>query len=768
MLCVLLKMNRLTFLFFLLFGITTSAFPQKVALVLSGGGAKAFAHIGVLRALEENDIPIDYVVGNSIGSVIGALYASGYSPEEIEKLLNKPELYNFKRGEEKNDHYTFQNNDKNASIVRIPFSVKKGFQIRLPYNAYDIQQIDYLLIEHLASAAAAAGYDFDSLMIPFRCVAADIDSSRLVVLKKGDLAKSVRVSMTFPFLIKPVKLDNKLLFDGGMYDNFPVTTAEEEFSPDFIIGSKAVENYLSPDENDVISQLTNMLMKKADFSIDSTRGLLIEVLSGKENIFNFQDIEMYIDSGYSAALRMIPILKKRIHRQQTVAEAKAKRAAFNQRKPELLIGKVTVTNVNEKQKVYFQKSFRIKKGDINTKDYQKQYRRLLANENVRSVYPSLHFNPNSQKFDLTLDINEVDPFALQFGGYISSSGVNEGFVSFGYRHLGHTSKAIEVGAYFGTFYNSIWVNGKWEVQGKFPFLLDIKLLASRKNYFTNSRYFFEDQSPAFVIVDENYLDLGISIPVGLSHALKIGASNLNLNSTYYQNNYFTRTDTADQSNFYFFNPYIEFLRDNLNRKQFATKGSRFFLGLNYYTGNEHAIPGTTTPGIEEYNRELKFYTLSIHYEQYFKVFKPFILGAGADFAISNKPLLGNYVSSLLLSSSYEPLPLMETMFLENYRAYSFGGIGVKFIFELIKTLDLRVEGNYYVPYQQILRGDEDYSVKLSTPFSYQYVAGNIHLVYHSPIGPVSASVNYFERPGDKFSFYLGIGYLIFNKSRFYK
>ena len=86
----------------------------------------------------------------------------------------------------------------------------------------------------------------------------------------------------------------------------------------------------------------------------------------------------------------------------------------------------------------------------------------------------------------------------------------------------------------------------------------------------------------------------------------------------------------------------------------------------------------------------------------------------------------------------------------------------------MKVLDLRFEGNYFVPYKKILRGDDDYSVKMSTPFSYHYVVGNVQLIYHSPIGPISASVTYFERTGDKFSFYLGIGYLIFNKSRFYR
>ena len=354
-------MKRLIFLFLLLYGLTTTAFSQKVALVLSGGGAKAFAHIGVLKALEENNIPIDFVVANSIGSVIGGLYVSGYSPEEIKNFMADHKLYNFKKGDTKNERFLFQSRGNDASILRIPFSLERGFQVRLPYNVYNVQEIDYLLMEQFARPAAAAGYDFDSLMIPFRCVAADIDSSRLLVLKSGDLAKSVRASMTFPFFIRPIKVNGKLLFDGGMYDNFPVNTAESEFNPDFIIGSKAADNYLSPDEDDIVSQMVNMLMKKADFNIDSTSGLLIEIKSGEESIFNFEDIEKYIDSGYVATIRAIPDLKKGISREQTTESILAKRAAFKRKQPELSIDKVIVTDVNAKQEVYFQKSFRIKK-----------------------------------------------------------------------------------------------------------------------------------------------------------------------------------------------------------------------------------------------------------------------------------------------------------------------------------------------------------------------------------------------------------------------
>jgi len=261
------------------------------------------------------------------------------------------------------------------------------------------------------------------------------------------------------------------------------------------------------------------------------------------------------------------------------------------------------------------------------------------------------------------------------------------------------------------------------------------------------------------------LDANFGIPIGLSHVLRAGVSNLNINYLYYQDNYFTRTDTADRSNFYFVNPYIEFERGTLNRKQFPSKGSLFFIGFNYYVGNEHTIPGSTESGAMEFNRGHDFFVANIHYEQYFNVFKPFVLGVTGDFAWSNKPLLSNYVSSLLIASVYDPIPMMKILFLENYRAYSYGGIGAKAIFDLYRQLELRLEAYYFVPYQKIL---PDNNVSFSKQFSYQYLIGSAQLVYHTAVGPIGLNVNYFEKDGSKVSFLFSIGYLIFNQSRFYR
>ncbi len=743
-------------------------FSQKTALILSGGGAKGLAHIGVLQALEENNIPIDYIVGNSMGALVGGLYAAGYSPKEIKKILENPELYNFKRSTSKTEYFFFQKYQDDASWITIPFAIERGLKAQIPFNFYDIQNLDYQLMELFAGASAEAGYNFDSLFIPFRCVATDIDSTKLVVLKKGDLAKAVRASFTFPFFIRPINVGNKLLFDGGIIDNFPIDVAVKSFHPDFIIGSKAVSNYNPPDADDVVSQLQNMLMKKADFTVKPEYGLVIETRTGNENIFQFKKVQQYIDSGYQAALKAVPELKKRIARQQKHDVLIAKREKFNSNKPPLVIGNVDVRGINDRQRHYFMKSIRFSNDTMNSQKFKKQYKRLLANENVKTIYPSLCYDKESEKYDITFDIKVANPFNIRFGGYISSSAVNEGFVRLDYHHLGKTNKYFEVSSYFGTFYNSFFAMAKYEQQGHVPFYIMLDFLASRKNYFSNARYFFEDKSPAFIVGDENYLDLNIGLPVGLSHVIRVGASNLKLNYLYYQDNYFTRTDTADQSNFYFINPYIEFERNNLNRKQFPTMGSYFFVGFNYFTGNEHTIPGTTASGNKEYRKDLDFFLISLHYEQYFNISKPFRIGLVTSFEYSNKPLMSNYVASLLIASSYEPVLMMKTMFLESYRSYSYGSVGAKILFSFLKNFELRLEGYYFVPYKKILRGEDGYTAQLSKPFTYHYLAATGQLIYQTPLGPIGLAVNYFEKDGSKVTALFTLGYLIYNKSRFYR
>ncbi len=738
---------------------------QNVALVLSGGAAKAYAHIGVIKALEDNNIPIDYIVGSSMGALIGGLYSSGYSVDEIKKILTNPKFLNIAKEKNREANCFYQQNEPNAAFITFPLNIDKGFNMHFPLNMYDFQKIDYALMEYFSSTSAISNNNFDSLMIPFRCVASDIDSSRLVVFKHGNIAKIIRASMTFPFLVRPVKIDSVLLFDGGMYDNFPVNIAIKEFHPDFIIGSKAVDNFSSPNPDNPLSLLQSMLMSKADFKIDSSVGLVIETKSGNESIFQFSKIDDYIDSGYVAAMRMMPKIIDRIDKNKLHNSISEKRKRFNKRLPNTIIDNISVSGLNKKQTTYFLKLIG-NNGQYNSPDkFNKFYNQLLANENIKTIYPEMKFDSTNNNFEMNLLIKKREPFNLKVGGYISSSGVNEGFVEFGYKSLGKSAKNISVSSYFGTYYNSLAAMAKIDFPGVLPVIVKMNMLISRRNYFSNSRYYYEDQFPAYIISDENYFDVSTTIPTGQYSSLSLGISNINAYFHYYHNNEFSRSDTADISNFYFISPAIEYELNSLNRKQYASEGHNLYLGFGYFPGHENYREGSSRSTDNELTKYLNYYSFSFRYLKYFQFSPKLSVGLSLQLSISSKPLLDSYISSLLIATPYQPIPVMKTLFLENYRANNFGSVGTSIVYNFINNFDLRVEGYYYVPYNKILMNTDGNSAYLSKPFSYQYAIGSAQIVYHPPVGVISVSVNYFDKPGSKVGFLVNIGYLIFNKSK---
>jgi len=224
-------------------------------LVLSGGGSSGVTHIGVLKALEEYNIPIDYIAGTSMGGLVGGLYAAGYSPKEIEKLFISEQFKDWAQGNLDDKYiYYLREKDETASLITFKIATNSIWETSIPTNLISPAPIDYGLMEFLAPASSFSNGDFDSLFIPFRCVASDIISKQPIVLRKGQLAKAVRASMAYPFYLSPVTYEDKLLFDGGLYNNFPSDIMYNDFLPDYIIGSNVSFNFDPPTEDNLLSQ----------------------------------------------------------------------------------------------------------------------------------------------------------------------------------------------------------------------------------------------------------------------------------------------------------------------------------------------------------------------------------------------------------------------------------------------------------------------------------------------------------------------------------
>ena len=179
--------------------LTSVLSAQSVGLVLSGGGAKGITHIGIIQALEENDIPIDYITGTSIGAIVGALYAMGYTPEEMLDLIGSKEFQQCYSGEiDKDNLYYIKQNDPTPALYSIKANIGDSITVvqALPLSLIDPVHMNIKIMELCAQATAACKENFDSLFVPFRCVASDVYNKRELVFGQGDLGNSVRASMT--------------------------------------------------------------------------------------------------------------------------------------------------------------------------------------------------------------------------------------------------------------------------------------------------------------------------------------------------------------------------------------------------------------------------------------------------------------------------------------------------------------------------------------------------------------------------------------------
>ncbi|MEM9023858.1 MAG: patatin-like phospholipase family protein, partial [Bacteroidota bacterium] len=334
-------------LFLILAPLCTRA--QTVGVVLSGGGANGLAHVGVLRALEENNIPIDYITGTSIGALVGGLYASGYSLDSLENLFTSEEFVHITSGQiEERYQYLFKDAETDASWISINFTKDTIWKIALPTNVVSPVSMDFKIMSLLAPPIAAADYDFDRLMIPFRCLASDIESKQEVVFDRGDLGEAIRASMSYPFYIQPISINGKVMFDGGLYNNFPADVMQAEFDPDVIIGSNVAANEAPPREDDLLSQIKNMLVSKTDYSIPSDTGLIIEpeVITG---VFGFRRAKQVMQGGYDAAIARMDEIKSIVGARRKREVVDAKRAIFQERLLPLSFHNIHMQGVNKGQ-----------------------------------------------------------------------------------------------------------------------------------------------------------------------------------------------------------------------------------------------------------------------------------------------------------------------------------------------------------------------------------------------------------------------------------
>ncbi len=755
------------FLIFLMSCFATFSSAQSVGLVLSGGGAKGLAHIGVIRALEENNIPIDYVSGTSMGAIVGGLYAAGYTPDEMEELFLSDQFKFWATGKIQEEYrYYFRKLEQTPAWLNLDLRrTEDRLRIMLPTNIIPEEQIDFAFMEMFSSTNAVCNNNFDNLMVPFLCIATDVFENKEVELRSGDLGEAIRASMTFPLYFKPIVIDGALVFDGGIVNNFPVKNTIEAFNPDIVIGHKVANNSKRANEDDVMAQLENMIMQKTDYDVPVDKGFLLESSFSNVSLLDFNKILSLEEAGYQTALTQMDSIKMLISRRVSQETVDEKRQNFNIRKPELLFQNIQVEGVNDPmQRKYIIQSVKHKNDIIDLNQLRKEYFKLVADPQLRSVRPVSYYNKETGYFDIHLKVRKEKAMEIKFGGNVSTKPINQGFLSLDYLFFNNRAYTLSTNIYFGRFYSSIKAGGRIDFPSNLPFYLSGYLTLNRWDFFTSSNeFFFEDVSSPFIIQDESNFRFELGFPVKTHGKITLGTSFSSAMDAYYFNESIKRDDNAEETRFDTFSSRISMERNSQNYKQYATEGVANELSFTYTLGDEKHHPGSNSPLNRPYSGSHKFFTLKGKYDNHFPVTRRSSLGVTMEAVYSNKELLNNYSATLLAANTFAPTPFSQTMFLENYRANKYVASGLKSIIELSSQMHLRMEGYAFLPVQQIVRGENYQAIYHPDNYSDISLMGLGGLVYHTGLGPLSLTVNYFEKPNTKFYVVFSFGYVLFNK-----
>lgn len=746
---------------------------QTVGLVLSGGGAKGLTHIGIIRALEENGIPIDYIAGTSMGAIVGSLYAMGYSPDDMEKLLKSDDFKRWYTGSIEGKYiYYFNRNPPTPEFLNIKVSLKDPLrQVRprfLPSSVVDPLQMNLAFLELYAQSTAACHKDFNRLFVPFRCVASDVYNKKPIIFRKADLGDAVRASMSFPAMFKPIEIDSILAYDGGIYNNFPVNVMNEDFHPDIIIGSVVSSNPGKPKEGDIMGQLENMIMQKTDYSLPDSMGILMKFQYTDVNLMDFDRFDELHDIGYRRTVQLMDSIKSRIHRRVNFIELQHKRSVYKSTLPELRFRKIFIDGANEQQKRYIQKEFHSSEQQIfGLEDLKRGYFRLMTGSMISEIIPHAVYNATDHTYDLHLKVKIEDDLSLRVGGNVGSNGSNQIYVGATYHNLNNYAKEISIDGQLGQIYNNIQIAGRIDFPTHLP--TSVRLIGSMSSfdYFKQEKLFTKGNSPVFNQKKENFVKLLVSLPFLTRQKAEFGIGMGKLQDRYFQTNIIDfNNDIRDASRYSLFGGSVAMDGNTLDSRQFPTAGRRERLVANIYTGIETFRSGneSSDPYMGQYRFRQSWLQLSYEMERYFTIAPKFILGNYIYAYYSSRNFSHNYTATMMQAGEFAPTAHSKITYNDSFRANQFLGAGIMPIFQISPVFHARAELYGFAPVFPILR-DENEKAFYGKLFSRIEYMGELSLVVKLPFGAVSAYLNHYSSPKNNWNFGITLGWQIFN-SRF--
>lgn len=745
----------------------TLASAQRVGLVLSGGGAKGLYHIGVIKALEENGIPIDYVSGTSMGAIIAGLYAIGYTPEQMAEIFESNQIKYWMSGKIEDKYiYYFKQRRPNAAMItlRIDFrNPQRIAKLQLPTSLIQSNTLDLAFVEFFSGPSAQYGGDFDKLFVPFRCIATDAAARKEVVYRGGDLGKAIRASMTIPLVFRPIKQDSTLLYDGGIYNNFPWQVLQEDFKPDILIGSKCVEGNSKPKEDNPMEQILALTMMHTDYDLPSDEDILIDHTFDDVTTLDFSKAAYVIDRGYQDAMAKMPQILERVVRRADTTELDLRRAAYRMSLPKLVFDKYEISGMGKKQTQYMKRILQLDKKLEEQKlfdfdQFRSEYFKMLSEGEIEGDFPDVAYNDTTKSFQLDLHLRTKPSLKLMFGGNISSTSMNQAYVGVEYRRLGRNMHTYNFDGYFSALYSSVFVGGRNDFFWKIPFAVDYGFYYNYYNFFKSDFGMLSKHNDlSFAKQGDLHLTAGLSMPTDRFQAFSMRFNIGRENFRYFQSTGHSDDDVMDQSRFPFLGVKLELARNNLNYLMYPTRGLRQSISAIYVSGLEYYTPGTFAPTADRVEENRYWFGARFTREQYFRIAKWFSLGYLVDGVITTHPSFSNEYATNISSPAFQPTPHSRLVYLKDFRSKSFIGGGIIPTFEFGPRFYLKNSVYAFLP-EDANKSTADVRKRLRYIF-------NSSLVYQTHIGPISLTLSKYDATTSHNWFLtFNFGFMLFNGS----
>ena len=582
-------------------------------------------------------------------------------------------------------------------------------------------------------------------------------------MRKGDLGDAVRASMSFPFVFKPIEIDSVLAYDGGIYNNFPTDIMREDFKPEVIIGSVVAANPGKPKENDLMSQLENMIMQKTDYTLPDSLGIIMTFKYDDVSLLDFDRLQELHDIGYNRTISLMDSIKSRIHRRVSAENVRLRRLVYRSNLPQFRFRDIYIEGANPQQQAYIKKEFHDEDHEVFTyEDLKRGYFRLLSDNMISEIIPHAVYDSENDLYSLHLKVKMEDNFSVRMGGSVSTTSSNQIYLGLGYQDLNYYSKEITLDGQIGKVYNNAQLMAKIDLPTRIPTSYRLIASLSTFDYYKKDKLFSKNDKPSFNSKDERFVKLMVALPFLANKRAEISIGYGKLQDNYFQSSVINfDKDRSDRSTYNLLGGAIGFYGSTLNARQYATKGYFEKLVAQVFSGKEKFIPGNPTETSVMTKERQSWLQISYMKYAYHTMSPKFTLGWMAEMLYSSKNFSENYTATMLQAADFSPTPHSKLMYNEAFRANQFLAAGIKPIFVFNDMFQFRSEFYGFVPIFPIKKNalNKAYYGKAFSRFEY---IGEISVICQLPFGAISAYVNHYSSPKKEWNVGLTLGWQLFN------